>query len=199
MKIMSLTANKRNGAGLENTIEAARTSTTANTTFDNYVNFLTEGITSKRGRAETFKISHPRQVASVNHSGKRGGSKRSTRGGKSRNQYGNSKPSSKGKLFQCEGKTLYPDMNYPSNEYNALSKGEKDALKRAHHSRKLYKEDDKMVASQLTTDSITQISDAIIAGVKRAQNDNESEQHSTASSSGATSITSQFKRHRDES
>ena len=170
-----------------------------NATFDNYVNFLTEGITSKRGRAETFKISHPRQVSSVNHSYKRGGNSRNTRGGKSRNQYGGSKTSGKGKSFQCEGKTLYPDKSYSSNEYNALSKGQKEALKRAHRSRKSRNDDDKTVASQLTTDSITQISDAIIAGVKRAQNDNESANRSNDSSSGTTSVASQFKRRRDGS
>ena len=46
MKIMNLKSNIRDGAGLENIIEAARTSATTNTTFDNYVNFLTEGVTS---------------------------------------------------------------------------------------------------------------------------------------------------------
>ena len=199
MKIMNMKANIRDGAGLENTIEAARTSPTANATFDNYVNFLTEGITSKRGRAETFKISHPRQVASVNHTYKRGGNNRNTRGGKGRNQYGGSKSPGKGKPFQCEGKMLYPDKNYSNNEYNALSKGQKEALKRAHRSRKLRSDDDKTVASQLTTDSITQISDAIIAGVKRAQNDNASTHNSNDSSSGTTSVASQFKRRRDES
>lgn len=199
MKIMNLKANIRDGAGLENTIEAARTSPTANATFDNYVNFLTEGITSKRGRAETFKISHPRQVASVRQSYKRGGGDRNTRNGRNRYQTGGSKLSSKGKPFQCEGKTLYPDKNYSNSEYNALSTGQKDSLKRAHRLRKVYHNDDKTVASQLTTDSISQISDAIIAGVQRAQNDNENGRHSTDSSPVTPSIASQFKKRRTES
>ena len=71
MKIMNLKSNIRDGAGLENTIEAAHTSATANVTFDNYVNFLTEGVTSKCRRAETFKINHPRSVASAEGSYKK--------------------------------------------------------------------------------------------------------------------------------
>ena len=39
MKIMNLKSNIRDGAGLENIIKTARTSTTANATFDNYVKF----------------------------------------------------------------------------------------------------------------------------------------------------------------
>ena len=49
MKIMNLKSNIRDNAGLKNTIEAVRTSATANATFDNYVNFLTECVTSKCG------------------------------------------------------------------------------------------------------------------------------------------------------
>ena len=199
MKIMNLKANIRDGAGLENTIEAARTSPATNATFDSYVNFLTEGITSKRGRAETFKISHPRQVSATRQSFKQNNNNRFTRGGKYRGQNGGSKSFNKTKSFQCEGKTLYPHKSYSNSEYNALSKGQKEALKQAHRSRKTLNADDRTVASQLTTDSITQISDAIIAGVTRAQSDNGSGNNSTDSSAEAQSVASQFKKRRTES
>lgn len=43
---MIIKCNIRDNAGLENTVEATRTSSLANSIFDNYVNFLTEGITN---------------------------------------------------------------------------------------------------------------------------------------------------------
>ena len=198
MKIMNLKANIRDGAGLENTIEAARTSPAANVTFDSYVNFLTEGITSKRGQAETFQITHPRQVSATRQSFKRNTNNRNTRGGRNRGQNGGSKSFNKTEPFQCEGKTLYPDKSYSNSEYNALTKGQKEALKQAHRSRKLSNANGKANASQLTIDSITHISDAVIAGVKRAQKDNDTGPHSTDSSSVTQSIASQFKKRRND-
>ena len=94
MKITDLKSNIRDGAGLENTIEAACTSPAANTTFDNYVNFLTEFITSKWGRAETFKISHPRQVSAAQQSFKQNTNNRNNRNGRNYGQNGSSKFSS---------------------------------------------------------------------------------------------------------
>ena len=205
MKIMNLKANIRDGAGLENTIEAARTSLITNSTFDNYVNFLTEGITSKRGRAETFKISHPRQVSSVGQQPKRGNGRPNFRGGRGRGRSNSNRSGTSDKPFQCDGKTLYPNKSYSNTEYRALTKNQKNALKEAHRARREQRDDDKTTVSQLTTESISHISNAIIAGVKRAQSDNNSD-HGTAttnSSSGTdpstSSIASQFKRRRDQS
>ena len=200
MKIMNLKSNIRDGAGLENTIEAARTSPAANATFDNYVNFLTEGITSKRGRTETFKISHPRQVAAVGQPFKRGGGHHNSRNGGGRGRGSGRKFSSKGKPFQCDGKTLYPNKNYSNTEFNTLTKNQKNALKQAHKSRRERQDDDNnTVVSQLTTDSIAKISNAIIAGVKRAQDDGESNQQLQVEKPGAPSVASQFKKRRDQS
>ena len=198
MKIMNLKSNIRDGAGLENTIEAARTSPAANATFDNYVNFLTEGITSKRGRAETFKISHPRQVAAIGQSFRRNDGCHNNHNGRGRGRGRGSGSFTKGSPIQCDGKTLYPNKNYSKEEFNALTKNQKNALKQAHKARRERQGDDKSVISQLTTESIAKISDAIIAGVKRASDDNDAGE-SKCDGSGTPSVASQFQKRRDQS
>ena len=201
MKIMNLKSNIRDGAGLENTIEAARTSPIANATFDNYVNFLTEGITSKRGRAETFKISHPRQVPSMRQQPKRGNNHNNFRGTKGGRHNNDNRHDAMDKPFQCDGKTLYANKSYSNTEYKALTNNQKNALKEAHRARRERHNDDKTTVSQLTTESISKISDAIVAGVKRAQSDNDTPQQSQSGGSdpSTNSIASQFKRRRDQS
>ena len=130
---MNLKSNIRDGAGLENTIEAARISATANATLDNYVNFLTEGVTSKRGRAEMFKLNHPRTVASTEGSYKKNNDrKKYNNGGKSKGgSRGNRCSIDKGQPFQCDGLTLYPNKRYSSSEYANLTPNQKNALKKA--------------------------------------------------------------------
>ena len=190
MKIMNLKSNIRDGAGLENTIEAARTSATANATFDNYVNFLTEGVTSKRGRAETFKMNQPRSVASAERSYKK------TNGQKKYNNSAKSKAGSrvshgyidKGQPFQCDGKTLYPNKRYSSSEYASLTPNQKNALKKAHKNAKRNASDAQSVVSELTSNSISQSAyDAVIAGVKRAAGETDSHSTPTIESGSATS------------
>ena len=207
MKILNLKSGIRNDAGLENTIEAARTSPNANLTFDNYVNFLTEGITSKRARAETFKNNHPRQVSNVNSNfTSRGrGRGRGKRGGRVHfNNRSTARP------IRIEGTMLYPNKSYSREEFKNLTQNQRDALKKAHKSRNSNSTNDEAtVASQLTTESFTTkftdaIQEAVVMGVKRASEANnitsdESTNRSTNSSgrtSSENSITSQFKRRR---
>ena len=202
MKIMNLKSNIRDGAGLENTIEAARTSALANSTFDNYVNFLTEGVTSKRGRAETFKINHPRSVASTEGSYKKyNGRKKNYNGGNSNS--GRSKGGSrgsrnltdKGQPFQCDGLTLYPNKRYSSSEYANLTPNQKNALKKAHKNAKRNASDSQSVVSELTANSISKSAyDAVIAGVKRAADETDS--HSTPTCE-SESVSSQLKKRRN--
>ena len=86
MKITSLKSSIRDNAGLENKIEAARTSLLANSTFDTYASFLTDGITSRRDRQGTFKSNHQWQVyaAFYNGNGDQGGSRRGRYSGRGR-------------------------------------------------------------------------------------------------------------------
>ena len=50
---------------MKNPLETAHTSAPANRTFQDYVNFLIEGITSKQSQIETFKHNTPRQVSQL--------------------------------------------------------------------------------------------------------------------------------------
>ena len=72
MKILNFKNGIRDTAMTENTIKASRTSTVANTSFEAYVNFVTEGIASKRSQKETFKHNTPRQVSDVSSFGGKG-------------------------------------------------------------------------------------------------------------------------------
>ena len=141
MKILNLKSGIRNDAGFENTIEAARTSMLANIIFDNYVNFLIEGITSKRARAETFKSNHPRQVSDL-HTNYRG---------RGRGNYNKSGQLS-GRPFRVDGVLLFPHKSYSDKQYKNLNQNQCNALKQAHRGRKSRpRNDDPSVVSQLTT------------------------------------------------
>ena len=57
MKILNLKCCIRDTSRMANIIEPSRTSFEANNTFQNYINFLAEGVTSKNSRAAIFKHS----------------------------------------------------------------------------------------------------------------------------------------------
>ena len=63
MKIMNLKSGIRDNAGVENIIEAASKSPLTNSILNNYVNFITARITSKRDRQEIFKSNYYVQVS----------------------------------------------------------------------------------------------------------------------------------------
>ena len=63
MKILNLRNGIRDSVMLENTIEAARIPQYANQTFQVYANFVTEGVSNRRSRQETFKHNILRQVS----------------------------------------------------------------------------------------------------------------------------------------
>ena len=63
MKILNLRNGIRDFAMLENTTEATRTPQYANLTLKAYANFVTEGVSNRRSRQETFKHNLPRQVS----------------------------------------------------------------------------------------------------------------------------------------
>ena len=71
MKILNLKNDIRSTAMLENTIEATRTSHVINVTFQAYINFLTEVMTSKYSQNETCKYNVPRQGSEIQSYGKR--------------------------------------------------------------------------------------------------------------------------------
>ena len=51
------------------TIEATRTPTLSDSSFDNYVNFITKETTRKRNRRESFKYNDTRRVTSKTRKG----------------------------------------------------------------------------------------------------------------------------------
>ena len=56
MNILNIESGFRDNVGIENTIKDASTKVTANLTFQDYVNFLTEGVI-KKNRIEILKNS----------------------------------------------------------------------------------------------------------------------------------------------
>ena len=174
MKILNLKNGIRDTAMMENTIEAARTSPAANASFEAYVNFLTEGIASKRSRKETFKHNVPRQVSDVNTIGGRGRG----RGGRGRGRgRGRGKGQGNGPSIQCEGKTLYVKKSYSREEYNQLSVNQKNAIRLARLKLKSQSDDNISTISELTTalkDSVSVLQEAVVNGVRNATDDNGS-------------------------
>lgn len=172
MKILNLKNGIRDTAMMENTIEAARTSPAANASFEAYVNFLTEGVASKRSRKETFKQNVPRQVSDVSTIGGRGRG----RGGRGRGRgRGRGKSQGNGPSIQCEGKTLYVKKSYSREEYNQLSANQKNAIRLARLKLKSQSDDNKSTISDLTTalkDSVSVLQEAVVNGVRNATEDN---------------------------
>lgn len=172
MKILNLKNGIRDTAMMENTIEAARTSPAANASFEAYVNFLTEGVASKRSRKETFKQNVPRQVSDVSTIGGRGRG----RGGRGRGRgRGRGKSQGNGPSIQCDGKTLYVKKSYSREEYNQLSANQKNAIRLARLKLKSQSDDNKSTISDLTTalkDSVSVLQEAVVNGVRNATEDN---------------------------
>ena len=177
MKILNLKNGIRDTAMMENTIEAARTSPAANASFEAYVNFLTEGIASKRSRKETFKHNVPRQVSDISTNGGRGGS-RGGRGGRGRGRgRGRGWGQGNGPSIQCEGKTLHIKRSYSREEYNQLSANQKNAIRLARLKLKSQSDDNKSTISELTTalkDSVSVLQKVVVNGVRNATEDNDS-------------------------
>ena len=177
MKIMNLKNGIRDTAMMENTIEAARTSPDANKTFEAYVNFLTEGITSKRSRKETFKHNVPRQVSEISTHGGRGGGRGGRGSGRGRGRgKGGGGRGGKGPTVQCEGKTLYVKKSYSKEEYSQLSPNQKNAIRLARIKHKSGSDETKSTISEVTTAIKETISvamqEAIVQGVRNASQDN---------------------------
>ena len=164
MKILNLKNGIRDTAMMENTIEAARTSPSANATFVNYVNFLTEGISNKRSRAETFKQGTPRTVSSVDAQG--GGRGRGF--GRGRGRSGDHGPA-----IECEGKTLYIRKAYSQEEYNKLSHAQRDAIRvaRLKHKENRKNRDVNEIASTVCKSITESMNKAISDGIRNANQD----------------------------
>ena len=181
MKILNLKNGIRDTAMMENTIEAARTSPSANATFVNYVNFLTEGISNKRSRAETFKQGNPRTVSSVDTQG--GGRGRGYgrgfgrgrgrgRGGRGFGR-GRGRSGDHGPAIECEGKTLYIRKAYSQEEYNKLSHAQRDAIRvaRLKHKENRKNRDVNEIASTVCKSITESMNKAISDGIRNANQD----------------------------
>ncbi len=189
MKILNLKNGIRNTAMMmENTIEASRTSTAANASFEAYVNFLTEGIANKRNRKEMFKHNVPRQVSDISNVGGRGRGQGGRGHGRGR---GRGRGQGRGPSIQCDGKTLYIKKSYSKEEYNQLSANQKNAIRLARPKLKSQADDTKSTISELTTaleDSVSVLQEAVVNGVRNATKDNNDTSN--------LSPTQQFKRHK---
>ena len=159
---------------MKNTIKAARTSTAANASFEAYVNFLTEGIASKRSRKETFKHNTPRQVSDVSSFGGRGRGRGGCGHGRGR---GRRRGQGRGPSIQRKGKILYVKKSYSREEYNQLSANQKNAIRLARLKFKHQPNNNQLTIIELTTafkDSVSVLQNAVISGVRNATEDNDS-------------------------
>ena len=148
LKILYLKGGIRPESGLESSMEVAKSLPNTRDNFEEYVNHLTESVSNKRSRSETFKSSDTRYVSSndtrrgrgrgrgrFGHSGRhpsRGFGRGRGRGRSSfHNNYTSSNRDSIPETISVDGKTLYPRQVYKRSEYDQLTSAQRVALREA--------------------------------------------------------------------
>ena len=149
LKILYLKGGIRPESGLESSMEVAKGLPHTRNNFEEYVNHLTESVSNKRSRAETFKSADSRYVASSETSrrGRGRGRGRFSHGGRSFGRGFGRSARGRGRSFytsytsnnrdnipesiNVEGKTLYPRQVYKRTEYDQLTPGQRSALREA--------------------------------------------------------------------
>ena len=183
---------------LENTIEAARTSQYANLTFQAYTNFVTEEVSNRRSRQETFKHNIPRKVSDAQSWRSSQGRGRGIVRGRRRGRRKGNPYAGRGDIgpyFQCEGMTLYTKNDYSREDYSKLSTNQKDAIRLV----RLKQPNKSEVASTISevisalTSGFTNVQETVVQGVRNASTDNDNQATSTKRNSLVTP-TQQLKR-----
>ena len=176
---------------LENTIEAAKISRYTNLTFQSYANFVTEGVSNRHSRQETFIHNLPRQVSDAQSwRSSQGRGRKSARGRGRRRSKGISYAGREyqGPSFQCEGITFYTKKNHSREEYGKLSITQKNEIRLARL-KELKKSDDTSTISEVTstlTSRFTNMQESIVQGVRNASTDNNNLTTSSKRNSTAT-------------
>jgi len=219
LKILYFKGGIRPEAGLESSMEVAKGLPNVGTSFELFVNHMTESVTNKRSRAEVLKISQPRHVAGSSATGRgrgrapgRGGrfggrSSRGERGGRSfrgrgrlvrrsMNYGGLSSPDTNiPETIVVEGKTLYPRRVYQKSEYDQLSYSQKGELSKARKNVSSFNTDGN------STSDIRNIRSAVTDGIRglldRSSSDNtSSDNQRNDNPTDGNSVADQFKRRR---
>ena len=220
-KILYMKGGIRPEAGLESSLEVAKGLPDINSSFDLFVNHLTESVTNRRSRAEVLKMSQPRNVSSFQASGRgsrgrppfrggrsigrfgRGRGGRSVRGrgrGRGNFNYGGGAPDqSIPETIVVEGKTLYPRRVYHKSDYEALSYTQKGELSKAR-TRNI----SGMISDSNSTIDTRQIRSAVTDGIRDlmtsenvSNSNNEGVENSRNNNAvDGNSISDQFKRRR---
>ena len=173
---------------LENTIEAARTSQYANLTFQAYTNFVTEEVSNRRSRQETFKHNIPRKVSDAQSWRSSQGRGRGIVRGRGRGRRKGNPYAGRGDIgpyFQCEGMTLYTKKNYAREDYGKLSTNQNNAIRLARL-KQPKKDGDVSTISEVTsalTSGFTNMQEAIVQGVRNSSTDNNNPTTSSKSNS----------------
>ena len=220
MKILYIKGGIRPEAGLESSLEVAKGLPNVNTSFDLFVNHLTKSVTNKRSRAETLKISQPRNVSAASvagrgrgrfhgrggrlsgrfHRGGRGGRFGRGRGrGRGNSNYGGGAPDqSIPQSITVEGKTLYPRRVYHKQDYEQLSYTQKGELQRARRSiNGMASDGNSTVDTRSIKSAITDSFRDLINDRNSSSNtDDTCNNHSSSDGNKDGSVVNQFKRRR---
>ena len=145
MKTMSLKLGIRDNSELENTLEVTRTSPLTNSTFDNYINFITEEFTNKRRGQETIKYNHFIEVSTIFYNGfndqggegkDRGRGRDSKRGkdrgrGRGRDRGTDNGNFDRNNSLSVNGLTFYPNKRYSEHKLYKITPNQKAIIKEA--------------------------------------------------------------------
>ena len=147
MKILYLKGGIRDESGLVSSMEVAKGLPHTRNNFEEYVNHLTESVSTKRSRSEIVRAMNTRYISANETARGRGRGRGRSRfpgrfSGRGRgrgrapfyaryNAHSNSSKSNIPESIIVEGKTLYPRRVYRRAEYDQLSLGQRSALKEA--------------------------------------------------------------------
>ena len=149
---------------MKNTLEAASTGAPVNRTFQDYVNFLIEGITRKQSQIETFKHNTPHQASQLTRSNRGRGHRQGFYGHGGHNKSNSDRRRGcTGPTIQSEGKTLHVKTNYSREEYSKLSKNQWNVIRRARlkFKKTSNKSDNTSVISEVTSAVRSTIADTL--------------------------------------
>ena len=216
LKILYFKGGIRPESGLESSMEVAKSLPNTRDNFEEYVNHLTESVSNKRSRSETFKSADTRYVSGNDsrrgrgrgrgrHPGRfpsRGYGRGRGRSGRTsfHTNYSTNNRDNIPETISVDGKTLYPRQVYKRSDYDQLTSAQRVALREARSKASAIVSSDnstidtRSIASALSRD----LRGMLISNLSEAKEDGSknNEQNDGNRNDSSDSVSAQFKKRR---
>ena len=218
LKILYFKGGIRPESGLESSMEVAKSLPNTRDNFDEYVNHLTESVSNKRSRSETFKSADTRYVSGNDSRRGRGrGRGRHNQSGRFSSRgfgRGRGRPGRAGfhtsystnnrdnipETISVDGKTLYPRQVYKRSDYDQLTSAQRVALREARSKASaIVSSDNSTIDTRSIASALSRDLRGMLITNSSEPKDNESksnEQSDGGRNDCSDSVSSQFKRRR---